>query len=289
MQRAQMMRMPPSVASFSLLTPLLLCCLGLGQIALWHMWRKHQSMLWMGSAFLAVSLGITVQLLWHPDALLQYVLVFSLCYLAGFGCMGKALACRMQVRFDVCVACAVAALCILLQVWCTVVVPSLSARVYIINLSTMALLGLPLLAWRGMQVRHRFDELLRWLFVLYILSGLVRLIVLLPHSQAVRVHDFTQTWFWLGAHVMLMGLGMLGASAMFLAVFSDVLAQLQTDRQMEALSVPMLQDQTVTMSIGVAPLHSLAAADVAQAMEAADAQLYAAKRAGRNRVSVQAL
>lgn len=358
------------------------------------MWPKHSSMLWMGCAFVGLSVGIALQLLWRPESLLLFVVVFSLCYLAGFSCMAKALACRMKVRFDLPAAIVLCVLCLILQTWCTVVSPNLPARVYIINLSSMAILGLPMLYWRVMRVRNVFDQLLRWLFVLYTASGLVRLLFLLPQSQVVRVADFTQTWFWLGVHVVSMALGMLSASAMFFAVLSEVLEKLRTDsnmdaltevlnrrgwdaglqklqqqeamspgqsyalllvdldhfkrindslghavgdsvllqtarllkrhvrghdvvcrhggeefvlllvgvslsiaqqvaericQQMQSLDLPVLQGQKVTLSIGVAPLSSLQAPDVEQAMQAADLQLYAAKREGRNRVAVQAM
>lgn len=386
--------MPPLVTSYSLLTPLLLLFLGAGQMGLWRMWPKHLSLMWMGSAFVSLSVAIAVQMLWRPAALLALVGVFSACYLLGFACMGKALACRMKVRFDTPAALALCVLCMGLQIWCTVGAPSLSARVYILNLAGMAIFGLPLLYWRLMRVHSIFDQVLRWVFVLYILTGVIRLMVLLPQSQGAQHEDFTQTSFWLGVHVVCMALGMLAASAMFFAVLEEVLEKLHTDsnmdaltevlnrrgwdarlqklqqleaadaaqsyalllvdldhfksindtlghaagdrvlmqtarllkrqvrghdlvcrhggeefivllvgatlhiaqqvaericKQMQTLDLPLLQGQPVTMSIGVASLRSLQPADMAQAMEAADQQLYAAKREGRNRVAVQSI
>ena len=52
-------------------------------------------------------------------------------------------------------------------------------------------------------------------------------------------------------------------------------------------SMPVLQGQSITLSIGVATLPNLEPAQLAQALQDADAQLYVAKRAGRNQVAVQ--
>ena len=358
------------------------------------MWPKHRSLMWMGIAFVSLCVAIALQMLWRPASLLLYVAAFSVSYLLGFTCLGQALACRMRVRFHTSAAIAVCALCMAMQIWCTVVDTSLSARVYIINSASMVIFSLPLLYWRSMRIHSIFDQALRWLFVLYIISSVVRLVLLLPQSQVSLPEHFTQTWYWLGVHVLCMALGMLGASAMFFAVLGDVLEELRTDsnmdaltevlnrrgwnarvqklqqqesadtarsyalllvdldhfkrindslghavgdrvlmqtarllkrqvrgqdlvcrhggeefvvllvgatlhiaqqvaecicKQMQALDLPMLKGQIVTMSIGVAALQSLQPADMAQAMEMADQQLYVAKREGRNRVAVQPL
>ncbi|MGE8397289.1 MAG: GGDEF domain-containing protein, partial [Comamonas sp.] len=113
---------------------------------------------------------------------------------------------------------------------------SLSARVYIINSASMVIFSLPLLYWRSMRIHSIFDQALRWLFVLYIISSVVRLVLLLPQSQVSLPEHFTQTWYWLGVHVLCMALGMLGASAIFFAVLGDVLEELRTDSNMDALT-----------------------------------------------------
>lgn len=225
-----------SVTSFSLLAPLLLMFLGIGQVAFWRRWRQYRELLCLGCAFIAISVAVAIQVLWRPASLPLYVLAFSIFYLAGFACVGLALARRMVVHYPWAAAWLICATSVGLQIWFSAVEPDLPVRVFIVNAASMALSGLPLWHWRRMHTRNRFDVYLRWLYVIFIVLNSLRLVVTLPLSKVEQVFQFTHTWFWLSMHVFLMALGLMVAACMFGALLHDVLEQLKIDRNTDALT-----------------------------------------------------
>ena len=226
-----------SVTSFSLLAPLLLLFLGLGQTAIWWQLKKFKELLWLGSAFVAIGLGVMVQVLWRPEYLPLDVLTFTICYFSGFTCVGLALARRMQVPYPWRAAWVIAVVAVGVQMWLSVTHPNVAARVFIVNAISMALSGLPLIYWRSMQMRNRFDVYLRWLYVILIALNSLRLLITLPLSWSVQSAAFTQTWFWFTAHIFFMALCLLLTICMFSALLHDVLAQLRGDRSTDALTM----------------------------------------------------
>ena len=386
-----MPRMPRSVTYFSLLTPLLLILMGASHFFFWSMWRKHVALAWLGCAFIGISLGVLVQLLWRPDALWAFVQAFSVCYLLACICLGKALAERTRVAFHLPTALGTSVLCLLLQFYFSTVEPNLVTRVFVLNLAVLLIVGAPLTQWEKMELRHRFDHGLRWLYVLFLAAVLVRVLLLLGWQHDGAVHDFTSSWFWLAVHVSTIVTCMLLSTGFFCAVLSDELVRLHTDRDTDVLTqllnrrgwdarlaqldavhatqempdcallladldhfkqindrlghaagdlvlkqvahllqqqvrghdavcrhggeefvvllvganlqvaqqvaerirqqiqqthIPELRGEALTISIGLAAVQGFTAQHVAQALEAADAQLYAAKHAGRNQVAV---
>lgn len=371
--------------------PFLLALLGCCLLVVRRMWRVGQELHWLGLGFVCISAGVALQLVWRPASLLWFVQGFSVCYLLGFSGLGQALATRMGVRFPWRSVLLLSVVTMALQAWFSSVEPNLEVRVYLINGVCWAIMGVPLLQWRQMQLRNVFDQGLRVMYVLSIVFGMVRVVALLPVSQVQITHDFTSTlfWLWVHLHMMVVGLGL--AVCMLCAVLRDLLSQLQNDRdidvltqllnrrgwqtrlaqlsvqhgvqsapscsllladidhfkrindslghaagdlvlqqvahllrqqvrgldvvcrhggeefvvllvgsgvdvaqrvaerirqQIQQLEIAALRGQKLTISIGLAPLQGLEPQDVSRALEAADAQLYAAKHGGRNQVAV---
>lgn len=225
-----------SVTFFSLLVPLLLILLGSGQIALWWRWRQFSELLWLGTAFISIGFGVVSQVLWHPEALVFYVLGFTLFYVLGFSCVGAALASRMRVSYPWRVAMLISAACISLEVWFSAIDPNLPVRVWVVNAVSMLLAGLPLWYWQRMQLRNRFDGYLRWLYVVLIVLNTLRVVITMPFSKVGQTGLFTHTWFWLSFHAFFMVLGLLVAACMFSALFHDIVEQLKLDRNTDVLT-----------------------------------------------------
>lgn len=222
--------------TFSLLTPLLFVLLGIGQWAMWRMWRNRLELAWMGASFIALSAGILAQMFTRSWPLMWHVLAFTGFYVAATTTSALALAQRLRVQMPWILAALLVAAILIAQLWFSTVQPDLSARVALLSVMALVLMGLPLLHWRRMQPRNRFDRYLRWLYVLCITCNIARTLVQLPETQGAVPGSFMQSNFWLLLHVSAMLTGMALAGCIFFAVLRDVLDQLHSERNSDALT-----------------------------------------------------
>lgn len=203
---------------------------------MWLMWRNRWELAWMGTSFMALSTGMLAQMFTRTWPLTWHVLAFTGFYVAATTTSALALAQRLRVKMPWMLAAFIVACILLAQLWFSAVQPNLSARVAILSVMALVLMGLPLLYWRQMQPRNRFDRYLRWLYVLCITSNIARTLLQLPETQGVVPSAFMQSHFWLVLHVCAMLTGMAMAGCLFFAVLRDVLSQLQTERNHDALT-----------------------------------------------------
>lgn len=381
--------MPAAYTPMQLLAPLLLSLVALGTGLLWLAWRQYRELLAMSLGFFCVSAGLTVQVIKWPQALFPFVMAFSVCYLLAMAGLAKSLAYRFRVALPCRAALWLSLVLLGLQAWFSAVTPSTEVRVYAFNVGAMLFMALPLWHWKSMQMQGRFNRALRWVYVACIALNLLRTFLLMPAAHGVDQAGITLTWYWMALHFCAMVSAPVLAASMVLAVAWDVIQNLQSERNLDALtqllnrrgfeesvqkqracqeerqwallvcdldyfkrindtwghavgdqvlqtvsrviqdqlrpndlvaryggeefvvllagtnaqlackvaermcqcvastSMPVLQGQSITLSIGVATLPNLEPTQLAQALQDADAQLYVAKRAGRNQVAVQ--
>lgn len=200
------------------------------------MWRARKELAWMGSSFIALSCGITVQLATRDWPLVAHVLSFSACYLLATAASGQALAQRLQVHMPRGLAWLLVTVVVGAQIWFSAVDPNLPIRVAALSISALLLMGLPLLYWQRMQPRNRFDQLLRWVYVVCILTNIARTLLQLPQTEHASPSDFMGSTFWTVIQFFALVLGLSLAGCMFFAVLHDVLQQLHIDRNTDALT-----------------------------------------------------
>ena len=202
------------------------------------MWRQHTELAWLGLGLGVFSLSLLVQLMWRDAPLLLWVLLPAMGYVVGMALQCKALALRWGVAYPLRWALVVGGLTLVAQAWFTLADPQLRMRIQTLNLCIYLMAGLPLLQWRRMRIRTRFDHLLRWALLATMAMWLVCGYVLLPMSlhSLQHPHAFTQTVYWLGAHMAAMLSAMMLAGTMFFACLHDVVYRLDSERQLDPLT-----------------------------------------------------
>lgn len=251
-------RLHVSNLTFSLFTPFLFVLLGFGQWGMWMMWRHRMELAWMGLSFMTVSTGMLVQMFTRSWPLTLHVLAFTGLYVAATASSALALAHRLRVQMPWVLAGLVVGTIFCAQVWFSAVQPDLSVRVVVLSVMALVLMGLPLLHWQRMQPRNRFDRYLRWLYVLCITSNIARTLLQLPETQGAVPGSFMQSDFWLVLHLFAMLTGMAMAGCLFFAVLRDVLDQLQSERNTDALTHLLNRRgwQARLDQLQTSPLHS---------------------------------
>lgn len=228
--------MPSNVSPFVMLTPLALLLLGLGQLALWRMWRKHTELAWLSAGLILAGVGVLLQVAWKPNSLLLYVWSFSVFYALAFSCTARALAQRWRVKYSYRLAGAVSVLALAAQWWFSVPHPDLQWRLYVIDAMAISLVAVALLPWRKMHFQNVFDRAMRVVCCVFIASTIVRLQFVLPMSGVTQDFGINESWFWIGVHLVGLLSGMLVAGCMLFAVMRDVIGQMQTERQRDPLT-----------------------------------------------------
>lgn len=212
----------------------------------------------MGLSFMTVSTGMLVQMFTRSWPLTLHVLAFTGLYVAATASSALALAHRLRVQMPWVLAGLVVGTIFCAQVWFSAVQPDLSVRVVVLSVMALVLMGLPLLHWQRMQPRNRFDRYLRWLYVLCITSNIARTLLQLPETQGAVPGSFMQSNFWLVLHLFAMLTGMAMAGCLFFAVLRDVLDQLQSERNTDALTHLLNRRgwQARLDQLQTSPLHS---------------------------------
>lgn len=228
-------------STFALIAPLFLCLLGLAQLGVWGLWRRQERpLLAQGVAFVMASMGMLVQIVGWTEPFWSRVLAFSSCYVVAAAAMAVALAQRLQVRAHWPWLLGLGALLLAVQLWFALVQPSLLVRVYALSLGCMVLLGLPLLQWRHMRLRNRFDNALRWVYVALVLVNVGRTVLQLPldpqYTYAYAVGEFIETFFWFLLYVLLMVACVCTSGCLLAAVVHDELLQLARERGQDPLT-----------------------------------------------------
>ena len=231
--------MPASLFSFSLATPLLFSCLGVGHLGVWLMWRSRTELAWLGVGFLLATGGVLAQLLAQPPWMVECAWLAALAYMAAAMCAGQALALRLCVPMPWTLVVALNAGLLLWLAW-NLQQPAwhpLWLQGFMWGCMWMA--AAPLVHWQQLHTHNRFDRWLRGLYAVAVVLSTARLAVcawLWHQHDPAAAQVFEPNWSLLCMQLVYMGLGMAAAGAMFFAVLHDELRELHRERQQDPLT-----------------------------------------------------
>lgn len=172
---------------FTLATPVLLCCMGVICVGVWHTARQHHYLLWQAANVLLVAITVLTQTLQRSERPYISALWLALMYLASSVCLAQSLAQRLGVRLPWRRTAAVV-LASLFGMWYFVhIQPNIALRISIISLGMGLVMCLALPRLHQAPKRHALDHTLLVFMWLCAIDALMRPLLLLitpplPHS-----------------------------------------------------------------------------------------------------------
>lgn len=227
-----------------LLAPSLLIFIGIGLALMFARLRSRSEIGWMGLGFISFGCGFLVQVMGWPHRLSPFVMLLSNFHLIGVTLMAKALSLRLKVSMPWKSALALGAVLLALQFQFSAVSPDTQMRIYLFSFGAMALIGLPLLRWRSMRASNGYDRILKWAYLICIISYLLRTLILppgIPYPDGSgelnsMTGNIANSWYWLLLHFFALATALALAVLMLLAVASDIFDGLRSKIHQDSLT-----------------------------------------------------
>jgi diguanylate cyclase len=200
-------------------------------------WRPAQQDLpWMALGFVLFSVGVASQILQIPQGLDDSAVLSAAIYHVSVGCVAQAVALRHKVRMHSVLGGLMAAGALAALAYYAYVDYDLNARIYILNFGLGTQLAVS--SWQVWRVRPRdaLERALWWLFGIFVASFFVRTVLTIPQAHGLTDASFAHTPFWIALYLSLLVFALLFAMLYVGAAVRDAVAQLQQERNRDALT-----------------------------------------------------
>ncbi|MBE7731466.1 GGDEF domain-containing protein [Devosia faecipullorum] len=190
----------------------------------------------IGLAFLMCGFGIFVQAAWWPSHFQANAIIATASYLVGAQCLAEALSRRSARSLGPVFHVAAFFVPMLATVVCLFAIPSVIARVYILNFSFGSILLFA--AWRNRQLLNGSgaDKILLWTIVLVGAHFFPRTLLTASTFQSSTDGGYGGSTFWLVLQYSITLLAAAGAVSMLVVTGADIVASLKRERDTDALT-----------------------------------------------------
>lgn len=231
-----------SVQLFSLINPTIGVVFALVFLALWLNQRKRTYILAMSGAMVAYSSAVLVQVLAIPGDIHLNAMVSCALYLAAIGLFAEACLRRVGVRKNLGVLGLISAVIFGLTFYFAYIDESIEARIYVLSIGAGLLFWATAFRMRRAIVKKPLDRILFWLLLAVGLHFFPRTLLILNAAGPDGLGDidgYGQSFYWSALNFSLVLLSLLICLTMVLAIASDVVDDLRTDRNRDGMT-PLL-------------------------------------------------
>lgn len=222
---------------FALIVPACGVLLGLALIACWAALRKQRYLLWIAAGYVLPAIPLAAQNLMSNSQLAGTSTVMGVFYLAGLWSLAQGMAKKYNGTAHPFVALLISVVTLGVLYYFSVVTDQLPLRMLALNVAMALLVLLGVVAvYRSKKSPDRFERVLRWSYLVFVLYSLIRLGVVfyIVSSGSMPELSLSPEWLLMLAANLLLSLWFIGI--VLVVAVREVIAKLQSERDYDPLT-----------------------------------------------------